>query len=208
MKSENYFETRKTVIIGLLTAVLILMALTPLGYLNIGPLSITFNMIPVAIGTVAAGKKGGTILGGVFGLTSFLSCMGIIVPLQPFGAALLEINWFFTFILCFGTRILTGFILGVLSESVFNKISGNVLKYSLFGFFAAFFNTLFFMTALVLLFGKTEYIQSIWQSMANGKNVIFFICAFVGVNFVAEIISSTILTSIISCGLSKAKLIK
>ena len=35
-------------------------------------LSITFNMIPVAIAAIAIGPKGGAIIGGAFGLISFL----------------------------------------------------------------------------------------------------------------------------------------
>ena len=42
-------NTSKLVILGLMTGILLLMAYTPLGYLNIGPLAITFNVIPVAI---------------------------------------------------------------------------------------------------------------------------------------------------------------
>lgn len=38
-------NTSKLVILGLMTGILLLMAYTPLGYLNIGPLAITFNVI-------------------------------------------------------------------------------------------------------------------------------------------------------------------
>ena len=68
-------KTRSVVLLGLLTALLILMSMTPLGYLNIGPLAITLNIIPVAIAGIALGPLGGTIVGGVFGITSFLQAM-------------------------------------------------------------------------------------------------------------------------------------
>ena len=58
-------------------AILLLMAYTPLGYLNIGPLAITFNIIPVAISAITMGPVGGAIAGAVFGLTSFGQCIGI-----------------------------------------------------------------------------------------------------------------------------------
>ena len=41
------FETSQLVLLGLMTAILLLMAYTPLGYLNVGPLAITLNVIPV-----------------------------------------------------------------------------------------------------------------------------------------------------------------
>lgn len=48
-------NTSKLVILGLMTGILLLIAYTPLGYLNIGPLAITFNVIPVAIAAITLG---------------------------------------------------------------------------------------------------------------------------------------------------------
>lgn len=48
MKTKK-FTTTQLAILGLMTAILLIMAYTPLGYLNIGPLAISFNVIPVAI---------------------------------------------------------------------------------------------------------------------------------------------------------------
>ena len=46
MKTKK-FTTTQLAILGLMTAILLIMAYTPLGYLNIGPLAISFNVIPV-----------------------------------------------------------------------------------------------------------------------------------------------------------------
>ncbi|MDY3274271.1 MAG: ECF transporter S component, partial [Agathobacter sp.] len=56
--------------LALLTAIVILMAYTPLGYLKVGAVSITFIVVPVAVGAVLLGVKAGAFLGLVFGLTS------------------------------------------------------------------------------------------------------------------------------------------
>ena len=56
MKTQT--KTTQLTILGLMTAVLLLMAYTPLGYLNIGPLAITFNVIPVAICAITLGPAG------------------------------------------------------------------------------------------------------------------------------------------------------
>ena len=69
------FTTSQITLLGLMIAILLLMAYTPLGYLNIGPLAITFNIIPVAISAITMGPVGGAIAGAVFGLTSFGQCM-------------------------------------------------------------------------------------------------------------------------------------
>lgn len=71
------FTTSQITLLGLMVAILLLMAYTPLGYLNIGPLAISFNMIPVAISAITMGPVGGAVAGAVFGLTSFGQCIGI-----------------------------------------------------------------------------------------------------------------------------------
>ena len=52
---NNKFTTAQLTLLGLMAAILLLMAYTPLGYLNIGPLAISFNVIPVAISAVVLG---------------------------------------------------------------------------------------------------------------------------------------------------------
>lgn len=70
-------KTMRLTLMGLFAAVLLLMAYTPLGYLNIGPLAITLNVIPVALAAITLGPVGGAAMGAVFGLTSFLQCIGV-----------------------------------------------------------------------------------------------------------------------------------
>ena len=71
------------------------------------------------------------------------------------------------------------------------------------GFSAAFLNTALFMTFLVVLFGNTEYLQE----QINGRNILLFICTFVGINAVFEMLASTVFTGVIAKALEKAKLI-
>ena len=61
MRTGNH--SRRVTLLGLLTAILLVLSMTPLGYLNIGPLAISFNMIPVAVGAAALGPVGGAVLG-------------------------------------------------------------------------------------------------------------------------------------------------
>lgn len=198
---KKNFKPKELTLMGLLTAVLLVMSFTPLGYLTIGPLAITFNMIPVAIGAIALGTKGGVILGAVFGITSFLQCIGIGGS-SPMGVILFGINP----ILAFLQRFLPRFLMGLLTAYIYKfakKFAGSAASF-VAGFFAAFLNTVLFMSLLVLLFGNTEYMTE----LMNGKNVIVFICTFVGVNAVFEMLASTVLTGIIVKALEKAKLIK
>ena len=113
-------------LMGLFTAIIILMAFTPLGYIRTGGLSITLIVVPVAAGAVLLsslgsqmwdgakgvllGSLGGAWLGLVFGATSLIQCF----TGDPFGAMLLSINPFGTVVTCIVARLLTGFLTGLI----------------------------------------------------------------------------------------------
>ncbi len=201
MKTKK-LSTKQLTVLGLMIAVLVLMSYTPLGYLNIGPLAITFNMIPVAIAAIACGPLGGAVLGAVFGLTSFGQCIGI-GGVSAMGATLFSISPVLAFIQRFVPRFLDGWLLGYLFRWLRKATKNTTLAGYITGFLSAFLNTVFFMVALVVLFGNTEYVKN----LIGGRNIIVFICAFVGINAICEMISATILTGVISVALKKARLI-
>lgn len=201
MKTKK-LSTKQLTVLGLMIAVLVLMSYTPLGYLNIGPLAITFNMIPVAIAAIACGSLGGAVLGAVFGLTSFGQCIGI-GGVSAMGATLFSISPVLAFIQRFVPRFLDGWLLGYLFRWLRKVTKNTTLAGYITGFLSAFLNTVFFMVALVVLFGNTDYVKN----LIGGRNIIVFICAFVGVNAICEMISATILTGVISVALKKARLI-
>lgn len=195
------FNTSQLVILGLMTAILLLMAYTPLGYLNIGPLAITFNVIPVAVAAITLGPVGGAITGAVFGMTSFLQCIGI-GGTSAMGVILFDINPFFAFIQRFIPRLLDGFLLGYIFQAV-RKMAHVSVACMVTGFCSAFLNTLLFMSALVLLYGNSSYMQE----LIGGKNIIAFVCGFVGINAVFEMIASTIITGAVGMALYRARFV-
>ena len=196
------FTTSQITLLGLMVAILLLMAYTPLGYLNIGPLAISFNMIPVAISAITMGPAGGAVAGAVFGLTSFGQCIGI-GGLSGMGAALFAINPTLAFIQRFLPRLVDGILLGYIFQGMRKKTKNIYVSCAVTGFLSAFLNTLFFMGLLVGLFGNTEYVQG----LMGGKNVIVFICTFVGVNAVCEMLSATVVTGAVGAALCKARLL-
>ena len=193
-------NTRSLVTLGALTAIELIFLLTPIGTVPIGPLSISLGMIPVAIAAIALGPVGGLILGSVFGIMSFLQCIGIGVP-SGMGAILFGIDPFLAFVQRFIPRALDGLLCGFIFRGVakLNKETACAVT----GFCAAFLNTVFFMSALVLLFGNTEYVQG----LMDGRNVLAFIVAFVGVNAVVEMLASTILVGLVGIALIHAHFI-
>jgi uncharacterized membrane protein len=190
--------SRDFVILAMLVALEII-----LGLWNIpmpAGLSITFNMIPVAIAAIAIGPKGGAIIGGAFGLISFLQCFGIMGS-SGLGIALMQegANPILMFVHRFGSRFVDGLLLGY----IFRALRGRCNVFaacSVTGFFAAFLNTLLFMSTLVLFFSNTAKMQ---QSMA-GRAFFAYIVASVGVNGLIEMAVSTILAGAVGTALHKA----
>lgn len=195
--NKKRFDTRRMVTLAMLSAILLVMSFTPLGYLNIGPLAISLNMIPVGIGAVTLGPTGGMFLGGLFGITSFLQCIGI-GGTSAMGVILFEISPVLTFIQRFFPRLLAGLLSGLIFRGV-HKVSNATFSGFVTGFSAALLNTLLFMTALVLFFGSTEYMQT----LIGGRNVILFVCTFVGVNAVVELVATTAAVGVIGKVLHK-----
>ena len=193
-------NTHRLVLLAMLSGILLVMSFTPMGYLNIGPLAISLNMIPVAIGAVALGPAGGAFLGAVFGITSCLQCVGI-GGTSAMGMILFEINPVLTIVQRLITRILAGWLTGV----VYQKLHKHNVKLAAYisGFAAALFNTVLFMGALVLLFWNTEYLQG----LIAGRNIFVFVVTFVGINALVELFSTTVVAGAVCKALEKIKMI-
>ena len=203
MSKQNRNSKTKTIaLLGILTGLIILMAFTPVGYLRVGVVSISFLMIPVAVGILAKGPWAGAALGTVFGITSFVQCFGM----DAFGTYLASKNVFFTFIMCVVCRALAGLCAGFIYKLI-TKLTKNVLvRSSLTGLSAALFNTVFFVSALILLFGKAVVSEATGLSAELTFFALF--AAIVGINAVLEAIASFIVTGAVGTALFKAKLIE
>lgn len=171
-------KTLQMVQLAILTAIMAVMAFTPIGYLKVAALSISFMTVPVIIGAVVLGPAVGAILGAVFGITSFLqSFLG-----DPFAATLLTINPFYLFILCMVPRILMGWLVGVIFKAIYRVDKTKLISFGVAGLSGALLNTVLFMSALVFLFGNSEYIKGFQGDL----DLFPFLIAFVGINGLVE----------------------
>ncbi|MBR2824540.1 MAG: ECF transporter S component [Clostridia bacterium] len=205
VKLNTRTKVTRMTLLAMLVAVLVVLA-----FVNIpmpAGLSITFNMIPVAIAAMAMGVPGGAIVGGAFGLISFLQCYGIC-GVSGMGVALVTANPGFGFAcLMFVQRFVSRVLVGVLSAVVFRGMEKTripmYVKGLITGFSSAFFNTLFFMSLLVVLFGQTTYMQN---AMA-GRGVLAYLLASVGVNAVVEMLVAAVVTGAAGLALKKARML-
>ena len=200
--SQNTGRTKvaRMTLLAMLVAILIILALVnipmPMG------LSITFNMIPVAIAAIAMGIPGGMIIGGAFGLISFLQCFGIFGT-SALGAALVNYSPVLMFIQRFVSRMMVGLLAALVYRGMEKTRAHLYVKGAVTGFCSAFFNTLFFMGLLVLFFGQTENLAG---SIAE-KGVFMYIITSVGINAVVEMGVAAVVTGAAAAALRKARLI-
>ncbi len=198
-------NTRRTKVAQMTLLAMLVAILIVLAYVNIPMpmgLSITFNMIPVAIAAIAMGLRGGMIVGGAFGLISFLQCFGIFGS-SALGAALVNVSPLLMFIQRFVSRLMVGVLSALVYKRMCNTKAPLYVRGAVTGFSAAFFNTLFFMTLLVLFFGHTEKLAG---PIAE-KGVLMYIITSVGINAVVEMAVAALVTGAACAALKKARLL-
>lgn len=190
-------RTKEMVLMAILVAIMLIFAFTPLGYLKIGVIEITLMVIPVAIGAIVLGPSGGAVLGGVFGLTSFLQCFGM----SAFGTFLMTVNPILTFITCMIPRILCGWLSGLLFKSLQKIDKTKIVSYFAASLSTALLNTLFFMLSIIIFFWNNDsFISQMNSWNITTDSIWLFLVAFVGLNGVVE----AIVNFIVGGALSKA----
>ena len=193
MKTISNVRTLRMVQLALFTAIILLLALTPIGFIKLpAGLSVTVVGIPVIIGAITLGPKAGAILGAVFGLASFSQAFGA----EPFGTFLFSLNPIGTFITCLVPRILMGFLTGLVFQGLKRKDNTKILSYVLTSVIGSLLNTMLFMTSLMLFFYNNDSFQEFVG--VNASNVIILILLMVGFNAIAEAVVSGIVGTAVS----------
>lgn len=159
-KSDGRSQTLGMVQVALFAALIIIMAFTPfLGYIPLGFTRATIIHVPVIIGSILLGPKKGAVLGGIFGLTSFINntmnptvTSFVFTPFYSLGEMQGGIG---SIIICFVPRILVGiipyFVFKVLYKEMKSKGSGMLVALGIAGLAGSFVNTLLVMN-LILCF--------------------------------------------------------
>ncbi|MBQ1311904.1 MAG: ECF transporter S component [Blautia sp.] len=150
-------DTRWLVSVALFAAIIIVLANTPLGMIQLPIIKATTVHIPVIIGAVLFGPLAGAILGGVFGICSMIS--NTMAPtllsfaFSPFLAAdfpgVLKAVW-----ISVGCRIMIGVVAGWV-WILFQKVKLNSwVALPITGFLGSMTNTVFVMGSIYLLLAK------------------------------------------------------
>ena len=162
MNSKKH-DTRFMVSVGLMAAIVIVLANTPLGMIQLPIIKATTVHIPVIIGAILLGPTAGAILGGVFGVCSLIS--NTMAPtllsfaFSPFMSTTGLVGAVKAIWISVGCRILIGVAAGWLWK-LFKKTKMNqIVALSITGFVGSMVNTVAVMGSIYLLFAQ-QYAQA------------------------------------------------
>ena len=209
MKTKK--EIQGMVLTALFSAIIIIMAFTPLGYIPLGIINATIIQIPVIIGSLFCGPKQGAFLGFMFGFTSFLKNTFMPATLSAFVfSPVLAAEMFgakgvlYSSVICFIPRILVGILPYFVYKGMKRISKWKTVNFATAGVIGAFTNTFLVMGAIYLLY-KDAY------AAAQGIDpaaVLGVIGGIIGFNGVIEALLSGVIVSAVGVVLNKVKPIR
>lgn len=162
MKTKKH-DTRWMVSVALMGAIIIVLANTPLGMIQLPIIKATTVHIPVIIGAILLGPSAGAILGAVFGICSLISNTMVPTLLSFAFSPFMSTTGIFGAIkaiwVSVGCRILIGVAAGWLWKLLEKVKVNQVIALPIVGFVGSMVNTIAVMGSIYVLFAK-EYAQA------------------------------------------------
>ena len=162
MKTKKH-DTRWMVSVALMGAIIIVLANTPLGMIQLPIIKATTVHIPVIIGAILLGPSAGAILGAVFGICSLIS--NTMAPtllsfaFSPFMSTTGILGAIKAIWVSVGCRILIGVAAGWLWKLLEKVKVNQAIALPIVGFVGSMVNTIAVMGSIYVLFAK-EYAQA------------------------------------------------
>ena len=172
--------TQQIVGTGLLLALEIIFQIIG-NYLQIGPVNINLSLVTVVLGAVLYGPLSGAVLGFFNGLIVLLSpsTIAIFMPISPVG----------TVIACLLKCTIAGLVAGLLFKLFKNK--NNLVGLIISSLLVPIINTGIF-SVVCLLFFRPFLESGVSETFPNiGAFLIFGV---IGINFIVEIVSTTVIS--------------
>ncbi len=211
-KQANPSSSRKALrdmtLLSLFTALIILMACTPIGLIDLPLIKATILHVPVIIGAILLGPKRGIFLGAVFGVTSVVKNTLVpsllafaFSPLIPVPGASRGSLW--ALVISMVPRMLIGLVswavYALLSRILGKKLHGRTISMAVAAVMGAITNTALVMGLIYLLFQDA-------YALANNLPVAQVSAAILGIvagNGVPEAIAAAVLVPAVALPLQK-----
>lgn len=177
--------------LALLTALVVVLQFAG-SFIKIGPLPMSFVLVPIVIGAFLLGPKAGAFLGGVFGVIT--AAMGIF-GVDSFSLMLWTANPVFFVVICLLKAIMAGFGAGLIYKALNAAFKGKHLTVTtvIASVFAPIINTGIFAVGMLLFFNDTmASLLPAFSGYTNTLQVVFL--GLAGVNFIGEFLVNLILS--------------
>ncbi|MDE8289080.1 ECF transporter S component [Erysipelothrix rhusiopathiae] len=202
MKAKK--KTLNYTLFTLFAAIIILLSITPLGFIHLGFIKATIVHIPVIIGSIILGPTAGAGLGLIFGINSIINntispsiLSFAFSPLVPVIGTTSGSP--FALIIALLPRILVGIVPYYIVQSQF--IKKDSIRLGLAGFIGSMTNTILVMGLIYLLFKDAYGSARGIEGLAVTKAILSVII----INGIPEAIVSTLITIPITKALYKVR---
>lgn len=170
-RGRRNVNVRRMSIIGVLSAISIMLSLTPLGFIPIGPVNATIMHIPVIIGSIVEGPIVGMSIGFIFGATSLIRALTM-----PTVTSFAFINPL--------VSILPRLLIGLVAYYVY-QLAAKITKNSfvsgwIVGFIGSLVNTIGVLGMIYVLYGA-RYAEALGESAAAAKTLLLTLATTSGI---------------------------
>ncbi len=201
--TNNRQKTRRMTEIGFLIALIVVLQTISALLVKFGFFSISLTLVPIVIGGFLMGPATGALLGGVFGVITFLFCA---VGLDGGGAILFAANPFLCGVICLVKAILAGWLAALLYRFARKKNDPDVRPKRFIAFSALSAGLCPFVNTLIFCLGMTLFFKDVLYSWAGDTDVAYYmLTGLVGVNFLIEFCINVVLCPLLVRNLRKSR---
>lgn len=170
-RKTKKLEVRKMAIIGVLSAISIMLSMTPLGFIPLGPVNATIMHIPVIIGAVLEGPLVGITVGLIFGATSLFRALTM-----PTITSFALINPLVSIL----PRVLIGIVAYYVYKLTIKLTKNACVSGWITGVIGSLVNTIGVLGMIYILYGA-RYAEALGKSASAAKTLILTLIATNGI---------------------------
>ena len=200
MKQQSSREkTQNIVRIALLSAIVVTIQLL-FSNLTIGPVTLSFTLIPIVIAGTLISPVAGLIVGAVSGITTFIQ---VLTSANVFYVFLIGTNPLATALICLTKTSAAGYLSGLFYRLITKSTKKRTLGAVVSAAACPIINTGIFCLGMFTFFANALMTDSVFGADASAGLVAFVFIGLAGINFVVELILNLVLCPVISEALHK-----
>ena len=204
--TNNRQKTQKMTKVGFLIALIVVLQTISALLVKFGFFSISLTLVPIVLGGFMLGPAVGALLGGVFGVITFLFCA---VGLDGGGSMLFAANPFLCGLICLVKAILAGWIAALVYRITRKTLDPDKHPRTWLLSTAPITGICPLVNTLIFCVGMTLFFKDILHVWAGGTDVAYYmLTGLVGVNFLIELCINVVLCPLLARNLRKTKMFR